>query len=150
MVTEFAGGTNEAGAIGWAQPRGAGFGVDGFQFPAGAQHHPAGQREPRDRQDRFVAFHPPLQTLGACVGSHRFKLRHALRHTMSDAIFNQCLPRNSAKSHTEGLTHKPLYANLRPYGMKNETKLTPRDLFLLLLIAAVVIVCGLLEINPNH
>lgn len=34
--------------------------------------------------------------------------------------------------------------------MRNETKLTPRDLFLLLLIAAAVIVCGLLEINPNH
>jgi len=48
------------------------------------------------------------------------------------------------------LTHKAVYGSLWFHGMKNETKLTPRDLFLLLLIAAVVIVCGLLEINPNH
>ena len=76
LVAEFASGANEAGAIGWAQPRGAGFGMDGFQFPASTQHHPAGQGEPRDRQDRFIAFHPPLQALRACVGSHGFKLRH--------------------------------------------------------------------------
>lgn len=76
LVAEFAGGTDKAGAIGWAQARCASFGMDGFQFPTGAQHHPAGQGKPRDRQDRFIAFHPPLQALGACVGSHGFKLRH--------------------------------------------------------------------------
>ena len=73
---------------------------------------------------------------------------------MSDAIFNQCLPRNSAKSHTQGLTHKPLYANLRLHGMKNETKQRLKAALLAAAILTAMALLGALEqaagLTPNH
>ena len=72
---------------------------------------------------------------------------------MSDAIFNQCLPRNFGKSHTEGLTHKALYARLRPYGMKNETKQRIKAALLAAAILTAMALLGALEQAaglPNH
>ncbi len=66
---------------------------------------------------------------------------------------NQCLPRNSVKSHAQGLTHKPIYESVVPYGMKNETKRTLRNAALALLGLAVLALLGWLETQaglPNH
>ena len=57
---------------------------------------------------------------------------------------------DSVKSHTEVLTHKAFYASLWIHSMKNETKQRLKAIAIGLLIAAVIVIQGLLESNPNH
>ncbi len=131
--------------MGWVQTGGAGFLMDNLQFAAGAQDHAAGQGEATSRQHTLIPLCSPLQTLGTCIRSHRFKFWHALRHTMSDANSKPENIGDSVKSARQVLTRKTLYANLRLHSMKNETKQRIQAALLAALIAALIITLGLIE-----
>ncbi len=140
--------------MGWIQTGGAGFLMDNLQLTPGTQHHAAGQGEATSRQHTLIPLCSPLQTLGTCIRSHRFKFWHALRHTMSDANSKPENIGDSGKSVRQVLTRKTLYANLRLHSMKNERNERLKAALIVAAILTTAALLGALEqaagFLPNH